>query len=299
MLSRATNGLIGIARISSFRTLHISSYKLQKDNQGSLFGEVTENLDILNDNDPNKISNKLTTATDLAADADASTQLEEAKKMINFANDTQLKKYIEEKDPVVKSLPEYLLSGAKREFYEAQVKKNGGFYDLSVRPKNPALRITREEVEVLEPSVYVKSYRIKSSMKKATQVLRLLNGLDVKKALNQCHFLDKKISRDVAELLERGIKNGETLGLKSDDLYISQIWTGSDGQWQKRVEWKGRGRRGIIEHPYVHIRCILKTKSVTKRRLEYEAKLKQAKRKPWVQLEDEPIRGSVGGVYKW
>ena len=136
-------------------------------------------------------------------------------------------------------------------------------------------------------------------MKKATQVLRLLNGLDAKEALTQCHFLDKKIARDIAELLERGIENGKKLDLDANDLYISQIWTGSDGQWQKRVEWKGRGRRGIIEHPYVHIKCILKTKSVTKRRLEHEAKLKQKNRKPWVQLADKPIRGSMGGVYKW
>ena len=298
MLSRSISGLLGL-RVVGARSFGVSALHLQKNAQGSLFGEVTETVDLTKDDDPNKISNKLITATELSDDLDADTQLIEAKKNITPANDKQLQKYIEERDPLIKSLPEYLLPRAKREFYEQQVKRNGGFYDKSVRPKDPALRITREELEVLEPSVYVKSYRIKSSMKKATQLLRLLNGLDVKKALTQCHFSDKKVARDVAELLERGIADGAKLGLDSNDLYISHIWTGSDGQWQKRIEWKGRGRRGVIEHPYVHIKCILKTKSVTKRRLEHEAKLKEQKKKPWVQLSEKPIRGSMGGVYKW
>ncbi|CDO93650.1 unnamed protein product [Kluyveromyces dobzhanskii CBS 2104] len=299
MLSRTVTGLFSLGRLVGARNFHASASQLQKSTQGSLFGEVTEDINLLKDDDPNKLSNKLTTATELSDDMDASTQLAEAKKKITAANDTQLQKYIEEQNPVIKSLPEFLLPRAKREFYESQVKLNGGFFDKTVRPKDRSLRLTNEELEVLEPSVYIKSYRVKSSMKKVTQLLRLLNGLDAKKALTQCHFSDKKVAREVAELLERGIADGSKLGLAPNDLYISQIWTGSDGQWQKRVEWKGRGRRGIIEHPYVHIKCILKTKSVTKRRLEHEAKLKEQKKKPWVQLADKPIRGSMGGVYKW
>lgn len=299
MLSRTVTSLFGLGKASGVRSFQASALKLQKSAQGSLFGEVTDGVNPLKDDDPNKLSNKLTTATELSDDLDAATQLAEAKKKVTAANDTQLQKYIEEQDPMIKSLPEFLLPRVKKEFYEQQVRLNGGFYDKSVRPKDRSLRLTNEELEVLEPSVYVKSYRVKSSMKKATQLLRLLNGLDAKKALTQCHFSDKKVARDVAELLERGINDGVKLGLDANDLYISQIWTGSDGFWQKRVEWKGRGRRGLIEHPYVHIKCILKTKSVTKRRLEHEAKLKEQRKKPWVQLADKPIRGSMGGVYKW
>ena len=136
-------------------------------------------------------------------------------------------------------------------------------------------------------------------MKKATLLLRMLNGLDVKKALTQCHFSQKQIARDVAGLLERGITDGEKLGLDADDLYISQIWTGSDGKWLKRIDYKARGRTGVLRHRYVHVRCILKTKSVTKKRLAYEAELKLQRRKPWVQLADKPVRGVTGGVYKW
>lgn len=185
---------------------------------------------------------------------------------------------------------------------------NGGFYkkDSIVTLANEngqklkyKLNLSREEMEALEPSVYVKSYRIKSSMKKATQLLRLLGGLDAKVALSQCHFSDKKIARDVAEVLTRGIEDAKKLGLDPDNLYIAQIWTGSDGYWQKRIDIKARGRNGVITHPYVHVRCILKTKDVTQRRIAYEQQIKQERRKPWVQLGDQPVRGAMGGVYKW
>lgn len=183
----------------------------------------------------------------------------------------------------------------KREIYEANCKINGGFYkkDTIVKLPNSSerykLKLTKREIEVLEPSVYVQSYRIKSSMKKATLLLRLLGGLDVMKAISQCHFSNKKIAREVAELLQKGVKDGQKLGLKPEDLYISQIWTGSDGFWRKRVEFKARTRIGIISHPYIHVRCILRTKSVTKRRLAYEAHLKEQKERHGYSWEISPL----------
>lgn len=188
-----------------------------------------------------------------------------------------------------------LLSPLKREIYEANCKINGGFYkkDTIVKLPNSSerykLKLTKREIEVLEPSVYVQSYRIKSSMKKATLLLRLLGGLDVMKAISQCHFSNKKIAREVAELLQKGVKDGQKLGLKPEDLYISQIWTGSDGFWRKRVEFKARTRIGIISHPYIHVRCILRTKSVTKRRLAYEAHLKEQKERHGYSWEISPL----------
>lgn len=224
---------------------------------------------------------------------------------ITMDNDIALQKYIRSKEGPEKLAHQTLLSPLKRKLYMRNCELNDGFYKRDTAIALPGtkekyrLRLTREEIDVLEPSVYVKSYRIKSSMKKATILLRLLNGLDAKTALTQCHFSSKKIAGDVAEVLSRGIEDGERLGLNPDDLYISQIWTGSDGWWRPRMDFKARGRVGIIRHRYVHVRCILKTKSVTKRRLEYESQLKQQRRKPWVQLADKPVRGFPGGAYKW
>ncbi|QLQ79447.1 hypothetical protein HG537_0C00940 [Torulaspora globosa] len=264
---------------------------------GSLFGEMTKRADLDSD-DPNRVSNRM--AVMIETDETQQGSMES----ITVENDKLLQRYIQEQQQPEKLAPYLVLSPLKRELYLANCKING-FYKPDTIVSLPGskekykLELTRKEIEALEPSVYVKSYRIKSSMKKATVLLRLLGGLDVKKALTQCHFSKKKIAQDVAELLQRGIQDGQKLGLDPDDLYIAQIWTGSDGYWRKRVDWKARGRVGTIQHPYVHVRCILKTKSVTERRLAYEANEKEQRRKPWIQLADKPVRGVPGGFYKW
>ncbi|QLL32571.1 hypothetical protein HG536_0D00930 [Torulaspora globosa] len=269
----------------------------RNEQNSSFFGEMTRKAELDSD-DPNKMSNRMSVMTE--TDDTQAVPIES----ITVESDKLLQRYIQQQQQPEKLAPYLLLSPLKRELYLANCKING-FYKPDTVVSLPGskekykLALTRREVEALEPSVYVKSYRIKSSMKKATVLLRLLSGLDVKKALTQCHFSQKKIAQDVAELLQRGIQDGQKLGLDPDDLYIAQIWTGSDGWWMKRVDWKARGRVGTIQHPYVHVRCILKTKSVTKRRLAYEAEEKERRRKPWIQLADKPVRGAAGGFYKW
>ncbi|EHN00618.1 Mrpl22p [Saccharomyces cerevisiae x Saccharomyces kudriavzevii VIN7] len=297
----------GISRTLLFslsrRSMHTTPISFN-NSKGSLFGSITENKikdEVKNeDEDPNSFSNKLAVASDSSGEAP-----EINRNSITLENDKLLQQHIVSLQQPEQLASQSLLSPLKRAIYEANCKINGGFYKKDTIVKLPnsneryRLNLTRKEIEVLEPSVYVQSYRIKSSMKKATLLLRLLGGLDIMKAISQCHFSSKKISREVAELLQKGVKDGQKLGLRPEDLYISQIWTGSDGLWRKRVEFKARTRIGIISHPYIHVKLILKTKSITKQRLAYEAHVKEQRRAPWVQLNDKPIRGVTGGVYKW
>lgn len=284
------------------QSFHVGRTLLNNSKHVSVFEGLTKDVD-LNNEDPSKMSNRMTATADALSD-DNGEQIV-TPDQITVENDTLLQKYIKGTQGHEKLAHQMLLSPLKRRIYLRNCELNGGFYKRDTAVSLPGskdkyrLRLSREEIDMLEPSVYVKSYRIKSSMKKTTQLLRLLNGLDVKKALTQCHFSQKKVARDVAEVLSRGIEDGTKLGLDVNDLYISQIWTGSDGWWGKRVEFKGRGRVGIVRHPYVHVRCILKVKSITKRRLAYDAQLKADRRKPWIQLGDKPIRGFPGGSYKW
>ena len=232
-------------------------------------------------------------------------QIQARKDAVTFENDEHLQKFIKERRVLEKPSTELLLSPLKRQLYEAACKQNGGFYKPNTTVTLPGskesykLHLTKKEIEVLEPSLYLKSYRIKSSMKKATIYLRLLREMDLKTAITQCQFGDKAIAQEVSELLLRGLEDAKTMNLDPNDLYIAQIWSGSDGNWWRRVDIKGRGRHGIFTHRFIHVRCILKSKSVTKRRLAYEAQMKEERKKPWVQLADKPIRGSTGGVYKW
>ncbi|GAV53118.1 hypothetical protein ZYGR_0AI04000 [Zygosaccharomyces rouxii] len=268
----------------------------------SVFEGLTKDVNY-DSNDPSKLSNRMSVSADTSEEAPKDGAM--TPDQITVDNDATLHKYIRSKQGPEKLAHQTLLSPLKRKLYMRNCELNDGVYKRDTVITLPGskekyrLKLSREEIDVLEPSVYVKSYRIKSSMKKTTQLLRLLNGLDVKTALTQCHFSSKKIARDVAEVLNRGIEDGQKLGLNENDMYIAQIWTGSDGWWVPRMDYKGRGRVGVIRHRYVHVRCILKTKSVTKRRLEYESQLKQQRRKPWVQLADKPVRGFPGGAYKW
>lgn len=279
-----------------------------KHSEGSLFGNLgstptksngnlTEGTDKVLDN----ISNRLEMSMEDEGDGKEST----LKETLTPENDKQLQEFIKSKRPYEKTAQEILLSPLKREIYELNCRANGGFYKADTVVKLPKsnekykLHLNKKEIEMLEPSLYLQSYRIKSTMKKATKFLRMFRGLDLKKGITQCHFTKKGLGKEVGDLLEQGIKDAKTMGLDANDLYISQIWTGSDGSWMKRVDIKGRGRMGIISHRYIHVKCILKSKSITLKRLEHEAKLKQEGKKPWIQLANEPIRGVMGGAYRW
>ena len=277
--------------------------------KNSLFGdlETTGNKQVDQaDNNASKLTERLEMAMQRDEEEEETPEQMQARKdAVTFDSDEHLQKFIAESRPLQKPATEILLSPLKRQLYEETCKQNGGFYKRNTVVTLPGtkeqfkLRLTAKEIDVLEPSLYLKSYRIKSSMKKATIFLRLLRDMDLKKAVTQCQFGDKAIAQETADLLLRGIEDAKAMNLDPNDLYIAQIWTGSDGNWWKRIDIKGRGRHGIIRHRYVHIRCILKSKSVTKRRLEYEAEAKLERRKPWVQLADKPVRGVTGGVYKW
>ncbi|KAL3232424.1 Large ribosomal subunit protein uL22m [Nakaseomyces bracarensis] len=292
------------SRTTNKRFLNSSSVWLNnKSANQSLFGSITDStVKDADSNDPTKVSNRLEAAV---KSTDDSGEIKVNKDDVTFENDEVLQKFIRDQHQKEALAPELLLSPLKRQVYELNCKANGGFYKKDTVVTIPEtkekfqLKLTKQELEALEPSVYLRSYRLKYSTKKAIHLLRMLSGLDVKKAITQCHFSDKKIARDIAELLQKGIKDGERLGLNADDLYISQIWSGNDGWLKKRIEYKGRGRIGIIRHRSIHVRCILKTHSVTKKRLEYEKQLKEKMKKPWVQLADRPVRGVPGSSYKW
>lgn len=311
ILRVASPNLYGLRYAS--RQFHVSTFY---QNKNSLFGDLQTktNSDLDKNNNKNNIENsasKLTERLEMAMQRDEEEeeetpeQMQERRDAITFDNDEHLQTYINGKRPFQRPATELLLSPLKKQIYDEVCKQNGGFYKpntLVQLPNNKEsykLHLTKKEIEVLEPSLFLKSFRIKSSMKKATIFLRLLREMDLKRAITQCQFADKAIGQEVAELLTRGLKDAKTMNLDANDLYIAQIWCGSDGSWSKRIDIKGRGRHGIIRHRYIHVRCILKSKSVTKHRLEYEAQLKENRKKPWVQLADKPVRGVTGGVYKW
>ncbi|ENH62756.1 54S ribosomal protein L22, mitochondrial [Fusarium oxysporum f. sp. cubense race 1] len=80
-------------------------------------------------------------------------------------------------------------------------------------------------------------------------------------------------------------------------MYIAQSWVGR-GPWRgKRIDYKGRGRMGIIRHPSTSLTVLLKEEKTRIR--EYEERVeKKNKKGPWVHLPNRPVYGQRP-YYSW
>lgn len=288
---RSSLGLVSKAPSTFIRSFHFTRLALQ-DQSTSLFGDVSENK---TEDQPSKKKRDIVDSLDSQTQGGGPVY----KNKITVKKDVELQNFIgHEPTPAA----EKYLSPLKLQIYKANVSKNGFFKNndtisLSDGAKYQ-LKLSKKEIEAFEPSIYLKSFRIKHSVKKATTFLKLINRLEVKKAITQAHFNQKKIARDVATLLEKGLEDAKQLNLNPNELYLDQIWAGKDGEIMKRVDIKGRGKNGIIEHPYIHIRAILKGEQ-TKKRLAFEKKQKQLRKSPYLQLPSGSLRWRPEGFYRW
>ena len=247
---------------------------------GSLFGEVTE-----------------------AKQEEPQQQAPVAANDVTPESDAKLQQYYTEEGKKSQIASDKYVSPLKRKLFDLNVSQHGFFKNNHIvadaeSGKSYKVSLTNDEIDMLEPTIYLQSYRLKSSMKKATLVNRFVRGSNVKSAINQLHFNPKKMATEVEKLLKRGLEQARAAGYNEDELYIQALWTGSDGQWVKRADIKGRGRTGIIEHPYIHVKAILKTDQ-TKQRLAWEKQQARALAKPRLYLNNEPLNFKVQPFYKW
>lgn len=219
------------------------------------------------------------------------------------ATDSTLQEYYLEEAKKSQLTSDKYITPLKQKLFQLNVQQNGFFKNNEIftdpeTEKVYKLALTEEEIDILEPSIYLQSYRIKSSMKKATQVNRFVRGYKVKNAINQLHFNPKKMSTELEKLLKKGLEQARESNYNEDELYIQALWVGSDGNWRKRLDAKGRGRTGIIEHPHIHLKAILRTDQ-TANRLKWENHQKQLNQKPRMFLNNEPLNFRVHPFYRW
>ncbi|GAV28954.1 hypothetical protein PMKS-002432 [Pichia membranifaciens] len=261
----------------------------------SLFSDLTSSVD----KESKALAQKKRSESG-SADADANADTDAS--VIQYVEPEQDKKLQEFLNPKPYLTVETLLTPLKKEIYLANVAKNGFFKNMDlVKLKDGAsytLNLTQQQIEALEPSVYLRSWRIKSSIKKTNIVLRALKDLPLKKAITQLHFMEKKVARDLVEMLERGVKDAEKMNYNADDLYISESWVHTDGHWLKRVDCKGRGRAGVFTFKWVSVRFLLKT-SQTKKRLAHLAAERDANKKIVCAVSKGKVKGNAPGFYRW
>jgi ribosomal protein L22 len=267
------------------------------DKSSSIFGEVTKFKES-KDSILSRFEPEQTPSSSEQPDKPAQIDISKLRNR-DFLKDPEVREFTH---PKAKTAIEQLLSPLKRKLYEKVVKEHGKYVDnqvVKLDGKTYTLQLSKEEQQVLEPSLYLKSYRIKYSPKKAMLFTRMLRGMYLKEAITQCHFSPKKVSRDVGEMLTNGIKSAGGLGLKVDDLKIYQIWVGKDGHFMKRPDFKGRGKTGIITHKYIHVRAILKP-SIYRERITEQRKVRRDNRQVYNQLHSKVIRDHPKVQdYKW
>ncbi|KAG7193947.1 54S ribosomal protein L22, mitochondrial [Scheffersomyces spartinae] len=222
---------------------------------------------------------------------------------ITAANDKALQEFYHKEALENQIRSDKYVSPLKRRLFNTNVATNGFFKNEQIvkdkeSGKSYKLSLTPEEIDILEPSIYLESYRIKSSTKKATLVNRFVRGMPLLTAINQLHFNPKKMATEVEKLLKQGVSQATELGYNPEGMFIQAIWTGSDGNWVKRLDFKGRGRIGLIKHTYIHVKCILKTEQTSKR-LAWEKEQRELANKPRMFLNNEPLNFSVRALYKW
>ncbi|KAH0427395.1 hypothetical protein CcaCcLH18_09676 [Colletotrichum camelliae] len=182
-------------------------------------------------------------------------------------------------------------------------------------------RVSRSErIAQTEKEFQHKSPFLETSVKKLVHLARQVQGKSVDEAILQMRYSKKKMAREVKYQLEeardlavvsRGMglgkphdpikietKDGKALSVdNSSKLYVAESWVGR-GPWRsKSMDYKGRGRFGIIQSPSTSISVVLKEEK-TKLREHNEREAKQARRKPWVHLPDRPV-SAQRPYYSW
>ncbi|KAH6899629.1 ribosomal protein L22/L17 [Thelonectria olida] len=187
-------------------------------------------------------------------------------------------------------------------------------------------RMTKEErIKMSERELLHKSEFMPTSTKKLVMLARQIHGKTVDEAITQMQWSKKKFSAEVRYYLEEardlavaqrgmglGGVNGETFTkprkiqtkegkwIEVTDptrMYIAQSWVGR-GPWRgKSIDYKGRGRMGIMKHPSTSLTILLKEEK-TRIREHEDREAKKAKNGPWVHLPNRPVYGQRP-YYSW
>ncbi|KAH7011976.1 ribosomal protein L22/L17 [Ilyonectria destructans] len=187
-------------------------------------------------------------------------------------------------------------------------------------------RLTKEErIKMSERELLHKSEFMPTSVKKLVMLARQIAGKPVDDAITQMSWSKKKFAAEVRYYLEEardlaiaqrgmglGQANGETFAkprkiqtkegkwIEISDptrMYIAQSWVGR-GTWRgKKIDYKGRGRMGIIRHPSTSLTILLKEEKSRIREYE-DREAQKAKKGPWVHLPNRPVYGQRP-YYSW
>ncbi len=110
---------------------------------------------------------------------------------------------------------------------------------------------------VAENSALAKLSNVRVSPRKLNLVAQLIRGKNIMDAMNALKFCEKRISKDVKQLLNSAVANAENNhNLDVDRLIVTEASVGNS-MTLRRIDIKGRSRRGIIRKPYANMRLVV------------------------------------------
>lgn len=116
----------------------------------------------------------------------------------------------------------------------------------------------RNQLDLQE--INVRKLHMKGSVQKANHLARLVRKLMVPDALVQLRYCRKQRSGEFMQMIKEGVKYAEEKhGLPAEKLQVAIVNLGR-GPFLKRVDFKGRGRTGVIRIPSTHVHIVLREK---------------------------------------
>ncbi|EDP44368.1 hypothetical protein MGL_0850 [Malassezia globosa CBS 7966] len=109
--------------------------------------------------------------------------------------------------------------------------------------------------EKLEHKYSTAVFRI--SPRKLNMLAHQISGKPIDFAILQMQFSAKRAARRVRATLALARDHAEAKGMDPRRLIVSEAWV-TKGLYMKRLEIKGRGRFGILEHPQARLSIILR-----------------------------------------
>lgn len=118
----------------------------------------------------------------------------------------------------------------------------------------------------MEVKAKLRYYR--QSPRKVRLVTNLIRNLDVKSALDQLQFVNKRASEPIRKLIESAKANAKhNFELDPDNLYIKHI-TVDDGPTAKRWRARAFGKAAMIKKRTSHVTVILDEKTPSKKQIQ-------------------------------
>ncbi|KAI9296839.1 ribosomal protein L22 [Neoconidiobolus thromboides FSU 785] len=172
------------------------------------------------------------------------------------------------------SAPKLIASKIEFKKFHTNVKLLEEKPEQPVKPDQSASSLFSQTFKEIETKVELDKYGIpiereyrysttnfKIGLRKLMLLANQISGLSINQAILQMQFSQKRASKKIMNALVFSRKNAQLQkNFDPERMYIAQAWVGKGNYITNLIDIKGRGRFGLKEHPFCHMKFIFKEK---------------------------------------